>query len=288
MNPYTVVLGVAQDGGLPHIGCRRDCCRTARTDWTARRLVVCLGLVDPANSQRWLLECTPDFPEQLYRLDQVHPVSDKTGLAGILLTHAHIGHYSGLMYLGREALGATGVPVWAMPRLRAFLKQHGPWEQLVRLKNIVLQPLAADTPAVLHERIRVTPFLVPHRDEYSETVGFRVQGPDRSLLFLPDIDQWDRWQVPIERVLESVDVAYLDGTFFSADELPGRDMSEIPHPLIEQSIGRFSELPALTRRKIRFIHLNHSNPAHRRDSTASAAIRDAGLAVAQEGETVEL
>ncbi|MCU1230287.1 MAG: pyrroloquinoline quinone biosynthesis protein PqqB [Acidobacteria bacterium] len=250
--PWVVVLGIAQDGGYPQAGCKRDDCIAAWRDPSLRRHVASLGIVDPVSGERWIIDATPDFPEQLHRLDLLAP--SKT-LPSILLTHAHIGHYTGLMHLGREVLGAHAVPVYAMPRMRAFLESNGPWSQLVALKNIELRPL--ETTTRLNARISIETLVVPHRDEFSETVGFIIRGPSRAILWLPDIDKWEKWSIPIESVLARVDVAYVDGTFHDANELPGRDLREIPHPLIVETLAR---LDASSRKKIRFIHLNQSNP----------------------------
>jgi len=250
--PYVVVLGIAQDGGYPQAGCTRDDCLAAWRDPSQRRLVASLGIVDPISGERWIIDATPNFPEQLNRLNAIAP--SKT-LPSILLTHAHIGHYAGLIHLGREVLGARAVPVYAMPRMRAFLEKNGPWDQLVKLSNIGLRDL--ETVTRLNERISVEPLIVPHRDEYSETVGFIVRGPSRAILWLPDIDKWEKWSTPLESVVARVDVAYLDGTFHDATELPGRDLKEIPHPLMIETLAR---LDAAARKKVRFIHLNQSNP----------------------------
>ncbi len=286
--PYVVVLGVAQDAGYPQAGCRRACCRPAWSDPGRRRHPVSLALVDPASSRRWLLDASPDLPEQLQALDALAPVDASPGLAGIFLTHAHVGHYAGLMHLGREVMGARQVPVHTMPRLANFLQGSGPWSQLVELGNIRLERMDDDRPVQLGPRLRVTPFLVPHRDEYSETVGFRIDGPERSVLYLPDIDKWERWDTPIESLLEDVDVAYVDGSFFADGELPGRDMQEIPHPFVVESMARWSGLPQEVRRRVRFLHMNHTNPLLDPASDASQQVREAGFGVARQGETVPL
>ena len=286
--PYLVVLGIAQDAGYPQAGCRQPCCARVWADPSKRRHVVCLGIVDPTSRQRWLLECTPDFREQLHQLDSIAPPKQRPGIDGILLTHAHIGHYVGLMHLGREVMGADRVAVYAMPRMRRFLENNGPWSQLVTAKNIAIRELADGRPQKLNERISVIPFLVPHRDEYSETVGFRIHGPTQSAIFLPDIDKWDRWKTKIEDVLSEVDVAYLDGTFYADGELPGRDMSKIPHPFIAESMTRFSGLSKSERNKVRFLHFNHTNPVLDPNSRAAESVQDASHHVAAEGERFKL
>ncbi len=285
--PFAIVLGTAQDGGYPQAGCKKDCCKGAWGDATKRRDVASLGIVDPSSGQRWFIECSPSFPRQVRRLDEEYPkLAGK--LDGILLTHAHIGHYAGLIHLGREVMGAKGIPVHAMPRMEKFLRTQGPWSQLVGLKNIQLSPMRDGRAFALNKRLRVTPLLVPHRDEFSETVGFRIEGPQQKILWLPDIDKWEKWKTPLEKALKDVDVAYLDGTFFANGELPGRDMSKIPHPFIAETMRRLKDHPAAVRAKVRFIHLNHTNPAHNSKGAAAKAIHTLGMRVAEQGEQVNL
>lgn len=286
-DPYVVVLGIAQDGGYPQAGCRRPDCVEGFEGNRARALVASLGIVDPSTGQRWIIDATPDFPAQLHRLERMAgaPRAGAPVLDGVLLTHAHIGHYLGLAHLGREVLGAREVPVLAMPRMRTFLEENGPWSQLVSLRNIVLRPLVAGEAVALNERISVTPLVVPHRDESSETVGFVVRGPSRAILWLPDIDKWEKWSTSIESVVEEVDVAYVDATFYSADELPGRDLSEIPHPTVLETTARFASSPLRTR--LRLVHLNQSNPLLR-DAALRREIGARGFAVAEEGSLESL
>ncbi len=288
--PYVVVLGIAQDGGVPQAGAKPD--PNSEAD-EFKRHVVSLAIIDPETAERWMIDATPDFPAQLRALDRIAPVPETPGLRGIFLTHTHMGHYTGLMHLGHEAIGAQRVPVYAMPRMAEFLRTNGPWSQLVRLENIGIHPLSDGTPVHLNRRLSVTPVLVPHRQEYSEVVGYRIEGPARSVLFVPDIDRWDEWGRDrqgrrLEDELARVDVAYLDGTFFANREVDGRDMSSFPHPFITTTMERLGPLPARERAKVRFIHLNHTNPALRRESDARRAIEAAGFRVAEELERVSL
>ena len=283
--PYVVVLGIAQDGGYPQTGCRKECCAPAWRDASRRRHVASLAIVDAGTRRRWLVDATPDLREQLRMLDEVAtPAASGPGLDGIFLTHAHIGHYAGLTQLGREVLGTSSVPVYAMPRMRRYLETSGPWDQLVKLQNIDLRALESDVAVRLGEAVSVTPIQVPHRDEYSETVGYRIRGPARTVLYVPDIDKWEKWGTPLEEALSPVDVAYLDGTFYADGELPGRNMAEVPHPFIVETMARLARLPEKARAKVRFLHLNHSNPALDPRSEAHRRIRQAGFTVAEQGE----
>jgi len=255
--PYVVVLGIAQDGGVPHAGCVKTCCSDKWGSSGKQLRVSCLGIVDPKTKEVWMIDATPDFPQQLNELTQ----NGKYKLRGIFLTHAHIGHYTGLIHLGREVMGAKEIPVYVMPRMKHFIGSNGPWNQLISLRQIVLNPLEDHGIVKLNDNLSVTPFIVPHRDEYSETVGFKVSGLTYKLIFIPDIDKWDKWGQNIREVIKDNDCVLIDGTFFGRGEIPNRNMAEIPHPSIEESMDYFSVLSGEDKSKVHFIHLNHTNPA---------------------------
>jgi len=289
--PFVAVLGIAQDAGYPQAGCALDCCREVWKNPSLRQHATCLAIVDPISHERWLLECTPDFKDQLKLLNQLDSNNSKkgiNGLSGIFLTHAHIGHYTGLIHLGHEVMGAKETPVHVMPRMAEFLRTSGPWSQLVDYKNIELRILENRKPVKLNERITVTPIQVPHRDEFSETVAFRVDGPNRSILFLPDIDKWNRWNENVETIVKSVDRAYVDGTFFGDGELPNRPMDQIPHPYIVETMDRFESAPQSERAKIHFIHFNHTNPVHNPNSDATKQTTEAGFNIARQNDQFKL
>ena len=286
-SPYVVVLGIAQDGGVPHALCVKGCCEEAFADPVKRRRVACLGIVDPVEGKCWLVDATPDLPVQLRALQDTGGETPPE-LAGVLLTHAHIGHYTGLMFLGREVSGTKNVAVYAMPRMQKVLSNGAPWDQLLKLENIRLEGLESGKPTKLSERVEITPLSVPHRDEYSETVGFVIKGPERSLVFIPDIDKWGLWSMEITGVIRAHDYAFLDATFYSDGELPGRAMSEIPHPFIVESMQHFEVLSPQDRARVHFIHLNHSNPVLQDGSDARAAVEGAGYKVAERGQRVSL
>ncbi len=281
--PYLIVLGTAQDAGYPQADCKKKCCEAVWIGTQKRKKVSCIGLVDPKSNQHWIFDATPDFKDQLNDIQQ-----HTSKLAGVFLTHAHMGHYTGLMHLGREAMGAKNVPVYAMSRMQNFLTNNGPWSQLVTLNNIALNGLKPDSIIQLTSSIQVIPFSVPHRDEFSETVGFKIRIDKKSAIFIPDIDKWEKWDRSILELIKEVDIAFLDGTFYENDELPGRDMSEIPHPFVEESMALFAELSANEKAKIRFIHFNHTNDLLREGSAAQQEVMEKGFQYAIEGDLIEI
>lgn len=287
-SPYIIVLGTVQDAGSPQIGCEQECCAGLFSKPEASRKVSSLGIANPSNGRRYLFDATPDIASQMKRLTQSENPSKHEIADGIFLTHAHIGHYAGLMYLGKEAMDADNVPVYAMPQMSEFLTKNGPWNQLLHRTNIRLARLRSDSTMILSEDLKVTPFLVPHRDEYSETVGYRIQGPEKTALFIPDIDKWSSWDRNIVEEVKKVDYAFLDATFFSGRELGNRDMSQIPHPSVQETMRLFEDLTQQSKSKIIFIHFNHTNPLLDPESDEFNFVLEHSFGIAKFGDRYDL
>jgi pyrroloquinoline quinone biosynthesis protein B len=279
---YVMVLGVAQDAGYPQMNCKKECCKDAWENPELQRTTSCLAIIDPISKEQWIIDATPNIK------DQIQLLKSKTGtekIAGVLLTHAHMGHYTGLMHFGREVMGTDNLPVFAMPKMKTFLEENGPWSQLVNLENINIKALKSDSTFSLNDRIKIKPFLVPHRDEFSETVGYEIMINNKSLIFIPDIDKWEKWETDIIQLIQKVDYAFLDATFYKNGELK-RDMSEIPHPFVEESMEFFSELSDTDKQKVYFIHFNHTNPLLIENSNAQKVVIEKGFNLAKEGNAI--
>jgi pyrroloquinoline quinone biosynthesis protein B len=287
-NVEFVILGASQDAGSPQIGVNDD---PAWRNVLYRNTATSAAIINRKTKDRYLFEATPDIKEQLFSLDKIStPLNGyPLGISGIFITHAHIGHYAGLMFLGHESAATKSLNVFAMPRMEKFLRNNGPWSQLVDYKNIEISPLADQTLVELAGGIKVKPYQVPHRDEFSETVAFEVKSPKKSVLFLPDIDSWAEWKSEYGHSLQervaAVDLAFLDATFFDNNELPGRDMSEIPHPRIVETMEVFDNLPESEKNKVYFIHLNHTNPARFFSSSAYKDISERGYKIANSNDS---
>ncbi|MBI3734081.1 MAG: MBL fold metallo-hydrolase [Chloroflexi bacterium] len=276
-----LVLGTAQDGGIPHLGCRQPYCERARRDPHLARWVACLGLIDTEARRSFLIDATPDARPQLDYLT-AHPDAparqDRNPVDGLILTHAHIGHYTGLIQFGREVMATRQMPTYGTARMGRFLIENGPWAQLVRDGHLSLREITDQQPARLTDRLTITPFLVPHRQEWSDTIGLEIAGPQKRVIYIPDIDRWDDWNRDIREVVAACDIALLDGCFYSADEVGGRPLAEIPHPLIPDTMER---LAALSER-VYFTHLNHTNSAADRASAQRREIEARGFRVAED------
>ena len=283
-----IVLGTIQDAGSPHIACKKECCIDLFSYSDHDRQVVALGLVDNNYSKKYLFEATPDIAKQMKALLKDAIQNKNEIVDGIFLTHAHIGHYTGLMYLGKEAANAKNVNVFAMPRMKEYLETNGPWSQLVTNKNISLTQIEKEQSISLTPNLMVTPFLVPHRDEYSETVGYRIKGPNKTALFIPDIDKWNKWDKSIVEEIKKVDYAFLDATFYSGKEINNRDISQIPHPFIIESLEMFKTLDSIERKKVIFIHFNHTNPVIDLKNNEAKNVLDQGFNIGSINEVYDL
>jgi pyrroloquinoline quinone biosynthesis protein B len=280
--PYVQVLGVAQDGGYPHFGCQKECCKMAWKDTSLRKYVVALAIADPKTKKWWLMEATPDIKGQVEYFKNLSGGKFNYLPEGIFITHAHIGHYAGLMNLGREVMNTTNIPVYVMPKLKTFLEKNGPWSQLVKLNNIKLIELKEDVPVKISESIVVSSMLVPHRDEFSETVGFRINTGVKSYLFIPDIDKWEKWKRSLIKEVSKVDIAFLDATFNKSNELQNRAMSEVPHPFVEETMNVFRNETDILKSKVHFIHFNHTN-ALMWDKAAATEVENKKFKVSVQG-----
>lgn len=274
------ILGVVQDGGFPHLGNNKTCCENIQQ----KKFVTSIMLINNKNNESYLFDASPDINEQLnFMGDRINK-----DLKGIFLTHAHIGHYTGLMFFGREALNSNLINVFAMPRMKKFLETNGPWSQVVKLNNINLIQIHSESVFSLSDQIRITPFEVPHRGEFSETVGYKIHGPNKTALFIPDIDKWYLWEKSIVDEIREVDYALIDATFYDSKEVNYRDISEIPHPFVIETMSLFKNSSKKEKSKIYFIHLNHTNPLLDEKSKEFNDIINKGYNVAYEGLELNL
>jgi len=283
-NQFITVLGNVQDAGYPHIGCEKNCCNK-NFNSSAVNFVTSLGVTDLVDNKSFLFEATPDISKQLKFLNNNY--SSSTIVDGVFITHAHIGHYTGLMYFGREALGAHKVPVYVMPKMKQFLESNSPWNQLIDLDNVQLREIFKNKKITISKNLIIVPFTVPHRDEFSETVGYKIIGPNKSALFIPDINKWSLWDKDIVAEVKDVDYAFLDATFFKDGEV-NRPMDEIPHPFIVETINLFKNESIQVKNKIHFIHFNHTNISLQYKNPVIDSIRKLGYNFARFGDQLSL
>ena len=272
------VLGTAQDGGYPHAGCKDICCLDIWAKPSFHRFPSSIAAVDKINKIFYLFDITPNIKEQLHLLDKYN-----CELAGIFITHAHLGHYIGLLDLGLEIMNTNNIPVYVMPRMTQFILKNQPMAQLIENNNIQLMEMRNDN-VILFDNLSITPFEVPHRNELSETIGFRINSSNKSVIYLPDIDDWDSWDINLEKLVINNDILFLDGTFYRKSEIQLRDVSKIPHPEVVDTMKRLSNLSSHYKKRVHFIHLNHTNDILRNESDAFNNVIDNNFSLAKEDQ----
>ena len=287
-DPFIIILGTAQDGGIPHCGCKKSCCAESWINTRAQKYASCLGIIDPISMSVWLVDITLDFKYQLNMLANLWLFKEGApDIKGIFITHGHVGHYSGLLFLEKAIMNSKDISVYAMTKMRHMLESNRPWKDLITNRNIKLFSLSDDKKIRLNDNILLTPFLVQHRDEYTETVGFIISGPRKKVLYIPDIDSWKGFK-QIDDMIRDYDFALIDGTFFDIGELPNRNIKEVPHPFISCSLIKFNGLSQKDKSKIRFIHLNHTNPVLKTKSKQSKFVHLRNFTIASQGDIIKI
>jgi len=282
---YIYILGNAQDAGLPHIGCQHPFCEDSFNVYE-EHYTTSIAVVNSDLKKYILFEATPDITFQLNNLKK-NIFHEFLLPESIYITHAHIGHYTGLMYFGREALGSKNLLVRVLPRMSKFLQNNGPWSQLVDINNIKIKEINFESSTNELTNIIVTPVKVPHRDEYSETAGYIIEGKNKKALFIPDIDKWEKWDRNLNQLAKEFDFLLIDATFYDSKEI-NRDISEIPHPLVTETIDLLSGLDLKNRNKVYFIHMNHTNMMLNPDSELSKLVTSKGFNIARLGQKLYL
>lgn len=260
--PTVEVLGIAQDAGVPHLGCRCDRCEVARKSTEARRTASALLLESDGN--RYLFDATPDLPTQIAAVPD-----------GVFLTHAHLGHLPGLLYFGREAADAADLTVYCTAGLADLIRENATFSALVAEDCIDLREVG-DQSTVAAGNVDVTAKTVTHREAFpTGTLSYGIDGPHRSLYYVSDVDEWTE---DVIAEIARADVALVDGTFWSVDELDR--VAEVPHPPIRDSMDAFDDFET----RVIFTHLNHTNPVLDPDSPERERLEDRGYGVAAAGQ----
>lgn len=243
------ILGSGQDAGIPHTSCYCEICSKARKNIEFQRMGPSIAIFDKEGEFCYIIDASPDIKYQLDMLNIEEIIRNgKTPINAIFLTHAHFGHCSGLWYLGKESINETNVPVYCTQKMRQLLENNYPFSFLIQNQNIIINEITPNKELELND-IKVKPIEVPHRNEFTDTVGFEIKSRKR-IFYIPDIDFWN--DEIIEEIKNS-DIAIIDGSFYSKDELPR--FSDVPHPPILETIELLKDVDT----EIYFTHLNHTN-----------------------------
>ncbi len=280
-----IVLGTCQDGGYPQSGCTASCCKDVASD---SKLISSIAITNDTQDECWIVDASPDIKHQLNIIKKYISKEQFPLISGIFLTHAHIGHYIGLLDLGLEVMNLKNIPVYAMPGMASFLSNNAPFNQLIHNQNIILHTINKNSSIPIDSNCSIKPFNVPHRNELSETVGYKIITKSSSTVYLPDIDSWEDWEVDINDVICENNLIFIDGTFYDKSELKLRDISKVPHPSIVDSTRIFDKLDISLRSKIFFTHFNHTNKILQPNSIERADLISRGYNIPEEGQEIIL
>ena len=283
------VLGISQDGGFPQAGCYRDCCELAKNNPSLKKHPVSLGIVGLDGSKH-LIEATRDLAWQLNLWNSIE--SNENSLSSLWITHAHHGHIDGLGLFGKEVMNTKKLNLFCSNSLSKLIQKTPNWNLLVELENIQINlikdsDLYSPTPNC---GFKIKPIKIPHRAELSDMHAFIIIGPNKNLLFLPDHDTWESTLEFVNKTSirdwlksEKIDFALLDGTFWSSNELIGRNQKNVPHPTVSETLELIGERESGDP-IIKFTHLNHTNPLNKKSSDEFLYVKKTGWDVAEEGE----
>ena len=287
-NKFILSLGTAQDGGFPHVGCNEKCCLRAINNPDLQRLISSIAIIDKNNQKFWIIDISPDINNQLRFIKEHIDEVKNPFFAGIFLTHAHIGHYAGLLNLGLEVMNLSNLPIYVLPRMKLFLENNLIFKQLIDNKHIILKSINEGYNIELVNDISIKPFLVPHRNELSETAGFKIKSRNSSIVYIPDIDCWEDWNISLNDLLLENDVLIIDGTFYTKDEIKERDIKKIPHPSIVETMKLTEDNMISQKNKIYFTHLNHTNKAIIKNTTEYKNIITSGYNILEDKQIFSL
>ncbi|MHA1762007.1 MAG: MBL fold metallo-hydrolase [Candidatus Heimdallarchaeota archaeon] len=270
-----LVLGSGQDAGVPQINCECDNCSAAQKDTKERRLGPSIAILDEEEEYCYIFDASPDLNRQIDIIKGfISSVKTQKNIpiSGIFLTHAHFGHCSGLWSLGKECCDAREVMVFCSNKMNLFLKTNHPFKHLLERSNISLSILETEQDYPF-ENFSISTFNVPHRNEYADTIGYIIEYT-KKILYLPDLDIWTDELISL---VNSVDLALIDGSFYSHDELPR--LSEVPHPPIKKTMELFKE----TNTEIYFTHFNHTNPVLQKNGKERENVLKKGFKLTYDG-----
>ncbi|HUU77937.1 MAG TPA: MBL fold metallo-hydrolase [candidate division Zixibacteria bacterium] len=275
-----LILGTGQDAGVPQIGCLCSNCQQSRINPSYIRLGPSIALLDKTESYCYIIDASPDIKQQIEIIRKEITSTKRNGalpISGIFLTHAHYGHCSGLWELGKECISERDLPVYCTVKMKSFLENNHPFNHLILDNNIIPKSQKIGEEKSIRD-FKISSFEVPHRNEYTDTVGYIINRK-KSLVYLPDLDFWTD---EIIEIISEADIALIDGCFYSKNELPRRSL--VPHPPIIESL----ELLRDTDTEIYFTHLNHTNKVLFEKSKERKETEKKGFKIAYDGLIIEI
>ncbi|HXM95542.1 MAG TPA: MBL fold metallo-hydrolase [Candidatus Dormibacteraeota bacterium] len=306
------VLGSAAGGGFPQWNCACRNCRHMRDGSLRGRPRTQTQLAFSTDSKVWfLVSASPDLRTQILATPELapHEGSVPSPIAGVFLPSADVDSVMGLLHL-REfqsffAFATSGVQRVLHKENRIFRvleRAVPPVKWLTLSSKGRLGCHLSEQPGAKPEFICGT---VPLGGEYPDyvgeevartlppdeaVVGFVFQNSEKSIFYAPSLGgDFGAWRFSAEMA----DLAFLDGTFWSDDELiktsrstkTAREMGHLP---LWGPDGLLAQYPSNTKGRKVLIHINNTNPILDETSAEHRAVLDAGWEIAYDGMEVKL
>ena len=307
------VLGSAAGGGFPQWNCScLNCSRVREGRLRARPRTQTQLAFSPDGDSWFLFGGSPDLRAQLLATVELAPRKDGAApspIAGVFLPGADVDAVMGLLHLRefqtffvfatqsvqrilqkenrifRVLERATPPVKWITLSITSRLGCHlseTPGQEPAFLCSSV--PTGATFPDYVSDELKRT--LAPEE----ATIGLGIQQGKKRIFFAPSISghsrSWITWA-------EDSDVVFIDGTFWSEDELvhTGRSAKtarEIGHLPLSGADGLLAQYPKHVKGRKILIHINNTNPILDEDSAEHRAVLDAGFEIAYDGMEFEL
>jgi pyrroloquinoline quinone biosynthesis protein B len=298
------VLGSAAGGGFPQWNCGCDNCRDVRAGVPGLSARTQESVAVSADGESWfLLNVSPEIRSQIEGFSGLHPRAPRhSPIAGIVLTNGDLDHCLGLFSL-REShplqLFATRSVERGLREDNVLFRTLQRFPEQLRFTPMPLgEPVALSrsdgAPSGLTLEALPVPGKLPIHLERSATaspednVGLLVREPaqGKCLAYFPAVAGPCS---PLTAAAEQADCLFLDGTFWSSDELPrgglgdkrAEDMAHWPLGGERGSLAWLRSLPGSLRRVL--IHVNNTNPILRATSPEAQQLTAAGVQLAADG-----
>ena len=293
------ILGSAAGGGVPQWNCACSNCQAAREGRAPARTQS--GAAVSVDGERWLLlNCSPDIAAQIEAFEPLQPRARRgTPIDGMAFTDANVDHLGGLATLRqtgdhRFIVRSSDIVREIATAQRAFAPfASEPHQWLPVEPDVDCKAVDARDPAGTHLRVRpievpgTTPGYDGRRTEAGAVYAYELcdpKGDGPTVLFAPVFAAIDD---TLADAIDRCDVAILDGTFYTDDELVAGGMmskfaTDLGHLPVIETLDRLRGIGT----RIVFTHLNNSNPMLDPSSEPAQRVREAGAELAYDGMPV--
>ena len=300
------VLGSAAGGGFPQWNCNcRNCAGVRAGSVRAKPRTQSSIFVQPdAGTDGVLFNASPDILEQIRSHPALQPnraVRD-SAIAGVVLMDGQVDHVTGLFMLRERA---APLPLWCTDPVDADLNHGNPVLRVLgHFCGVQRHPIGLDggwfeVPGVAELRFRAlalpgkaAPYS-PHRDApvAGDNIGITIhdRSSDKSAFYAPGLGAITP---AVFDAMASADAVFVDGTFWTDDEMPrlglsrktAREIGHLPQSGPGGMIEWLDRLGPATARHL--IHINNTNPILDEDSAERATLARHGIVVCEDRLTV--